>query len=268
MDDPQDSTKRCPKCGLVKPRGEFGRRKDRADGVRSHCRLCDNARRKRDPEKEKARGLARRAAERANKPVVVRKPKASRPKYGHRRGQPPFVPTEQDRELVRSLTAGGSSVRVIAARLGLSRNTLRKNFGTELRRTTRALPTARSGKSSDYDKEAARARRKRLPEADRLYRLANPERTTATHHRRRAKERSAAGSWAAADIQEIRRMQRDKCAVCRKPLKGKGDVDHIIALANGGSNDRRNLQLLCHSCNSSKQARCPVEFMQSRGLLI
>lgn len=39
-----DATKRCPRCGLVKPRTEFAPRKDRGPGVvASRCRPCDAA---------------------------------------------------------------------------------------------------------------------------------------------------------------------------------------------------------------------------------
>ena len=33
------------------------------------------------------------------------------------------------------------------------------------------------------------------------------------------------------------------------------DVDHIIALAKGGTNALTNLQTLCHACHSRKTAR-------------
>jgi len=45
----------------------------------------------------------------------------------------------------------------------------------------------------------------------------------------------------------------EKCATC-----GRTDnltVDHVLAIAKGGSNDIDNLQLLCRSCNSHKGAR-------------
>jgi hypothetical protein len=44
------------------------------------------------------------------------------------------------------------------------------------------------------------------------------------------------------------------CAICQSPSQDLS-IDHIQALANGGTNDVENLQLLCRSCNSSKGAR-------------
>lgn len=90
--------------------------------------------------------------------------------------------------------------------------------------------------------------------------------TYAAH--RRARERAAEGSFTGEEADDIRRMQRDKCAVCRCPLKGRGHLDHIVSLVNGGSNNRRNLQWLCQPCNQQKRARDPIEFMQARGLLL
>lgn len=44
------------------------------------------------------------------------------------------------------------------------------------------------------------------------------------------------------------------CAHCgRKIRKDDVDVDHIMPKSKGGSNDPRNLQILCRSCNRSKQ---------------
>jgi hypothetical protein len=46
--------------------------------------------------------------------------------------------------------------------------------------------------------------------------------------------------------------QRDegKCVKCGK--KEKLEFDHIIPVAEGGSNTERNIQILCESCNRSK----------------
>jgi 5-methylcytosine-specific restriction endonuclease McrA len=52
------------------------------------------------------------------------------------------------------------------------------------------------------------------------------------------------------------RMQRHTCQMCgRNGDHSRIEVDHIIPIALGGSNDFSNLQLLCLSCNRSKGAR-------------
>ncbi|MBV8664615.1 MAG: HNH endonuclease [Hyphomicrobiales bacterium] len=107
-----------------------------------------------------------------------------------------------------------------------------------------------------------------MNEASRKWRVDNPDKALANHHKRRARKERAAGSHSHLDVERIRKSQRDRCACCRSSLKGGGHVDHIIALSKGGSNWARNLQLLCQPCNNSKHNRDPVEFMQSRGFLI
>jgi 5-methylcytosine-specific restriction protein A len=44
------------------------------------------------------------------------------------------------------------------------------------------------------------------------------------------------------------------CQVCLQEQKTvpATDVDHIVTLRKGGTNERSNLQSLCHSCHSAK----------------
>lgn len=96
----------------------------------------------------------------------------------------------------------------------------------------------------------------------------NRERYSAYGRCYRARKRNAEGSHSAADIAELFDLQRGMCAVCRYALPKSYHVDHVIALANGGANDKSNLQLLCKPCNTSKSAKDPIAFMQSRGFLL
>jgi 5-methylcytosine-specific restriction endonuclease McrA len=116
------------------------------------------------------------------------------------------------------------------------------------------------------------ANAKRLREKAKIngpkWREANPEKRNAIERNRRARKRAAEGSHTASDIAAIRKMQKDKCAICRAKLFGAGDVDHIQPLLRGGSNKRSNLQLLCGPCNGSKGPKDPIEFMQSLGRLL
>jgi len=52
------------------------------------------------------------------------------------------------------------------------------------------------------------------------------------------------------------RMQRHTCQICGQSSDhSKIEVDHIIPVALGGSNDFSNLQLLCLPCNRRKAAK-------------
>ncbi|MBD2654847.1 HNH endonuclease [Synechocystis sp. FACHB-383] len=63
-------------------------------------------------------------------------------------------------------------------------------------------------------------------------------------------------------------FQRDNYRCCSCGL-GLGEtalqIDHIIPLAKGGSNDMSNLQTLCQGCNSSKGAKFDPRFRRRYG---
>jgi hypothetical protein len=98
----------------------------------------------------------------------------------------------------------------------------------------------------------------------------HPEKAKVIWAAQGARRKGAPGHFTAADIERIRKAQDNRCAYCRKPL-GKNvqtHIDHIQPIARGGSNDPRNLQLLCAACNMSKKAKDPIDFAQSLGLLL
>ncbi|MGI0491694.1 HNH endonuclease [Alkalinema pantanalense CENA528] len=58
-------------------------------------------------------------------------------------------------------------------------------------------------------------------------------------------------------------LDRDnhQCKSCGKTSPHtKLEIDHIIPLANGGSNDLSNLQTLCRTCNAQKRDRFDPRF--------
>ena len=59
------------------------------------------------------------------------------------------------------------------------------------------------------------------------------------------------------DISLLLGIQDGKCACCQRRFSERlrYTLDHILPLSMGGGLTRKNVQLLCRSCNSSKSAR-------------
>jgi hypothetical protein len=68
-------------------------------------------------------------------------------------------------------------------------------------------------------------------------------------------ERQSWPSWA---VKAVVARDRGCCAACgvsiTSELNAEGQIDHIVPLAKGGTNDLVNLQLLCDQCNNTKSA--------------
>ena len=107
-------------------------------------------------------------------------------------------------------------------------------------------------------------RRKQIAKASRAR---NAEVSRSITRRRRSIQMGCTGTHTKKDIDALLSLQGWKCACCAASLKRGYHVDHIDPISKGGSNDRLNLQILCPTCNTSKGARDPLIFMQSRGFL-
>ena len=59
------------------------------------------------------------------------------------------------------------------------------------------------------------------------------------------------GRWQAIR-QQILARDHYLCRSCGEPVGSSGEVDHIVARRNGGSDDYDNLQTLCKTCHSRK----------------
>lgn len=128
----------------------------------------------------------------------------------------------------------------------------------------------------NHEKELARcaAYRAANPEKVRAAaaasKAANPEGARTRVRNRRALERAADGYHKTSDVERILAQQKYRCAnpTCRKSVRHKRHVDHIVPLSKGGSNWPRNLQILCPTCNIRKNNKCPIKFAREQGMLL
>ena len=86
--------------------------------------------------------------------------------------------------------------------------------------------------------------------------------------RKNRKLRMKSGRLSVDIVEKLLKIQKGKCACCKKPLGEDFHLDHIMPLALGGTNTNDNVQLLRKLCNLQKNAKHPVDFMQQRGFLI
>lgn len=102
-----------------------------------------------------------------------------------------------------------------------------------------------------------------------VYRSKNREKSHINRRKQRARKLQNGGTHTPADIVAIFVSQRGKCGYCKKKVTMEGKhVDHIVPLIRGGSNDRRNLQILCPRCNLRKNAKDPIDYARAQGMLL
>ena len=102
----------------------------------------------------------------------------------------------------------------------------------------------------------------------RAYYLADPWKILKSVKAYRARRRGAAGRFTKADVDDLMRLQRGRCGYCTASIRRIFHIDHIRALAKGGTNFRSNLQLLCPTCNLQKSDLDPLVWARRRGRLL
>jgi 5-methylcytosine-specific restriction endonuclease McrA len=85
---------------------------------------------------------------------------------------------------------------------------------------------------------------------------------------RRARIKACDGKLSFGLVDKLYKLQQGKCACCGVKLDGKYHLDHIMPLALGGAHEDGNMQLLTPVCNLRKNAKHPIDYMQSKGFLI
>lgn len=95
----------------------------------------------------------------------------------------------------------------------------------------------------------------------REYSRKNRIKIRAMYHKYRARKRAAEGVCTSSDITAQYKRQKGKCHWCNKELSGY-DIDHVIPLVRGGTNDPSNIVLACPHCNRSKGDKLPHEWLE------
>jgi 5-methylcytosine-specific restriction endonuclease McrA len=285
----------CRLCGIWKPLPQFKKDKRHPTGRSARCLACS---REAELGASRARAAPVRAAKAEAKEAAVAHGSQACTGCGVEKSFSEFTPKKRSvtgyRRKCRACHNVDDLRRARARGVGLDRNARRKAEAAAMLRRgalvcsrcgvekTLDLMMRRSGSIRGYGArckacsvEHTRRWKTENPEKMAIYLAqqnareeANPEIRRLKWRKRRARLVGAEGSFTDKDLAEIRRRQKDRCAACRQALHGGGEADHIVALAAGGSNHPRNIQLLCPPCNRKKHVKPMIVFMQELGFLL
>lgn len=224
----QSALRCCNGCRESKPLTEFGRNSSRADGTQTQCKLCARA--------------ACKKWHAANLEHNKERSKAWR-QQNHEHHLAYWADYyRKNADVLRAKRAQWRILNPDAAKAKDAKENAKeyKKFGDKIRARVAA------------------------------WKANNPDKINSYVANRRALQRKIPGSHTADDIAFLMRIQGGKCAHswCRANIKGKRHTDHVKPIALGGSNDRKNIQLLCVPCNLAKNATHPVDFALRHGVLV
>jgi 5-methylcytosine-specific restriction endonuclease McrA len=97
-------------------------------------------------------------------------------------------------------------------------------------------------------------------------RLADPDKAKADRAANKTMRKAAIGRFTAEDVQALLEQQSYRCAAphCRVDVLHDFHCDHIQPLSRGGTNSSDNIQILCPTCNLTKNDRTMEEWRVAR----
>lgn len=230
-------SKPCTKCGVQKSGSDFAKQAASKDGLKSACKACNALVGDVYRGSNLVKITANNAAWREANPEKAR---ASRTAW--KKANPERVSANK----AESYKANAGKIATAAAA------------------SYRADPEVFKRRSADW----RAANRAKVQAINAAYCAANPDKRKSNHQKRRARKIEAGGKLSQGLASKLFQLQRGKCPCCGLPLGDDYHLDHKMPLALGGTNADDNMQLLRKLCNHQKGGLHPVEFMQSRGLLV
>lgn len=261
-----DGTKTCAECLEVLPLSGFYRQRGEDGTPVARCIPCVRAQHREYREQNREAVLeTKRNYYRSNKEAILRYQReyARRNAARIRRRQRAYR-EENREEYVAYLRAYYRENRQVLLKQQREYRERNADVIRERSAKMRAKPEHKA-RMARYRRRYRKANRDRLSRNDQRYREANPLKIRAYQRNYKARRNGAAGTHSGADVVRLWHRQRGECIRCgerfgKRPTEGGYHVDHITPLSRGGSNWPRNLQLLCPTCNVSKQNKTPAEF--------
>jgi len=128
----------------------------------------------------------------------------------------------------------------------------------------RAYRVENRARLQEYERVRNARDKERISERVRSWRAENQGHRARWNENRRARIIGAPGVLSKGIFVRLFCVQQGKCAACGSAGE-RLELDHIIPLSRGGSNEDENVQLLCRPCNAEKSNKLPHEFRLSRG---
>lgn len=265
-------TKTCKDCKQEKTLDLFTKAKDYKDGYSAYCKVCYNARKRKDhhsnPEAKKAKYQKQRVWVVNN----IEKVKEYDRNFKEKNRE------ELNEKARQYKVENPKKIKDIQLKHYYKYHEEHKAYLRKynVRPEVKAYKYNNYYNTDDYKfhkKGYYLTNKERIEARAKVWRERNKPILNANSQRRRARKKEAEGSYTFKDIFAIWEKQKGKCVYCRKKIgKSPNDtssyhVDHIMPLSKGGSNYPSNLQCLCASCNLRKNAKHPIQFANEFGLL-
>jgi 5-methylcytosine-specific restriction endonuclease McrA len=222
---PDSTTKRCTKCGEIKPLNAFNLDKRLRDGLQSDCKACEK-----DYRQARARTLT---------VTEARCPSCSL--------------TLPASAFAKSRAAPNGLQTTCRACIAL-RNPVRRERMRQRKIDDPEVVIEQARKSRQRNHASIRAH---INE----WRDRNRDKTNRYENARRARKLNAPGSHTVAEWEALKAHYDYRCLCCGKQEPEiKLTEDHVIPLGPDGSDGIENIQPLCGPCNSSKGARHTTDY--------
>ena len=268
--------KQCNRCKAKLPRSAFYKNSSKKDGLQTRCRYCVRAVvKQRRVEKAEQRARARLAKLRFLKRCA---------KCGHEKPLSDFYLQRTKKTIASSCKSCESKrhreayasrkdkIQACNKRWAAANRARLRAYQAEWRRSQKehVRATNRAAYARNIERQRAQKKiwRDKNPEKSRAYAqtylAAHPEKARQQARlrvqRRRCLELKSPGAryLTAEHIKARWAMWGNRCYACGAPAT---TTDHVIALANGGTNWPANLRPMCKPCNAKKRISPLAEFM-------